>query len=121
MATRRYLSWCQKRGRRVLLLRQIPYSTATETPPFQRAKRGVFFQEPPILYNSFVEDSALRSFLKRTLPEQVKFKQLSVQSRVHNDLLVYMYCMVQHKWFIPMDIRLEMIIGSVVIICAAFV
>ena len=74
MATRRYLSWCQKRGRRVLLLRQIPYSTDTETPPFQRAKRGAFFQESPILYNPFVEDSALRSFLKRTLPEQVKFE-----------------------------------------------
>ena len=53
-------------------MRRVPYNTTSlDAPTFQRAKRGPFFQEPPVLYNPFVEDSALRSFLKRTLPEQV--------------------------------------------------
>ena len=72
IASRQYLSWYQKLGEKILLLRRISYSTtSTHSPPFQKAKRGPFFQEPPVLYNPFVEDSALRSFLKRTLPEQV--------------------------------------------------
>lgn len=57
------------------LLRQVPYSTTANTPPFQRAKRGPFYQEPPVLYNPFVEDTVLRTFLKRTLPEKVNVEE----------------------------------------------
>ena len=32
-------------------------------PPLQGAKRGPFFQEPPVLYNPFVEDSALKNII----------------------------------------------------------
>ena len=57
----------------MLLLMQTSYSTTTNTSPFQRAKRGTFYQEPPVLYNPFVEDTVLRTFLKRTLPEKVPY------------------------------------------------
>ena len=78
LAAGRCFSWCQRSGYRVLLSRRVPYSTSADTPPFQRAKRGPFFQEPPVLYNPFVEDSALRSFLKRTLPEEVTLFKIGI-------------------------------------------
>lgn len=38
---------------------------------FQRAKRGVFFQSRPQLYNTFVEDVFLTQYLKRVMPQEV--------------------------------------------------
>lgn len=41
--------------------------------PFSGARLGTFVQEAPKLGNQFLEDALLQSYLKRYLPEQVKF------------------------------------------------
>ncbi|XP_065898919.1 acyl-CoA dehydrogenase family member 11-like [Dysidea avara] len=73
MATRRFLkrhSWlsvCPVSNSRLFSASSGLY----KSPPFQRAKRGPFYQDPPTLYNPFVEDVTTRSFLKRILPDKV--------------------------------------------------
>ncbi|XP_052253035.1 acyl-CoA dehydrogenase family member 11-like isoform X2 [Dreissena polymorpha] len=39
--------------------------------PFARARLGTFFQDAPKLGNQYIEDSLLRSYLKRHVPKQV--------------------------------------------------
>ncbi|KAM9810934.1 acyl-CoA dehydrogenase family member 11 [Neosynchiropus ocellatus] len=51
---------------------------AAATPPFARAKIGSFFQDRPVLKNPFLEDSLLRAYLRRHLPEEAVFSDLCV-------------------------------------------
>lgn len=43
---------------------------AVDSLPFSSAKIGCFFQEKPVLKNSFLEDALLRGYLRRHLPEE---------------------------------------------------
>ncbi|XP_030592872.1 acyl-CoA dehydrogenase family member 11 [Archocentrus centrarchus] len=45
--------------------------------PFTRARIGSFFQENPVLKNPFLEDALLRGYLKRHLPQEGIFSDLS--------------------------------------------
>ena len=41
--------------------------------PFSGAKIGAFFQNQPVIGNQYLEDTTLRSYLKRWMPSQVIF------------------------------------------------
>ncbi|XP_017269510.1 acyl-CoA dehydrogenase family member 11-like isoform X2 [Kryptolebias marmoratus] len=44
---------------------------------FSRAKIGSFFQDQPVLKNPFLEDALLKGYLRRHLPEEAVFSDLS--------------------------------------------
>ena len=91
MATRRFLkrhSWlsvCPVSNSRLFSASSGLY----KSPPFQRAKRGPFYQDPPTLYNPFVEDVTTRSFLKRILPDKVCADTILVPSTVAASSILY--------------------------------
>ncbi len=41
--------------------------------PFASAKIGKFFQDGPKLGNTYLNDATLQRYLKRVLPDQVRF------------------------------------------------
>uniref|UniRef100_A0A1A7XUI7 Acyl-Coenzyme A dehydrogenase family, member 11 n=2 Tax=Iconisemion striatum TaxID=60296 RepID=A0A1A7XUI7_9TELE len=45
--------------------------------PFSKARIGSFFQEQPVLKNPFLEDALLQGYLRRHLPQQAVFLDLS--------------------------------------------
>lgn len=53
--------------------------------PFTRARIGSFFQERPVLKNPFLEDSLLRGYLRRHLPQEVN--RMCLSSTVY--LIIY--------------------------------
>ncbi|KAM7391876.1 hypothetical protein PAMP_022526 [Pampus punctatissimus] len=44
--------------------------------PFSRARTGSFFQDRPVLKNPFLEDTLLRGYLRRHLPQEAAFSDL---------------------------------------------
>ncbi|TNN43269.1 Acyl-CoA dehydrogenase family member 11 [Liparis tanakae] len=50
---------------------------AAGPPPYAAARIGSFFQERPVLKNPFLEDALLRGYLRRHLPQQTSWAELS--------------------------------------------
>ncbi|XP_056273877.1 acyl-CoA dehydrogenase family member 11-like [Pseudoliparis swirei] len=50
---------------------------AAGLPPFATARIGSFFQEKPVLKNPFLEDALLRGYLRRHLPQETSWADLS--------------------------------------------